>query len=147
MQLGKEALCKLIPHSGSMCLLDTVAYWDQERIVCHSKSHLLPDNPLRRDGQLSLLNAIEYGAQGMAVHGGLLAQSEKGLAGAAYLASLKDIVFESNVSLDNVSAELVIEATRVFADKGSLVYDFSVSAGQVRLISGQALVIEVEEPS
>jgi len=147
MRLEKDALCKLIPHAGSMCLLDTVEYWDENLIICHTRSHLLPDNPLRRDGQLSLVNAIEYGAQGMAIHGGLLTQSGTGLTGAAYLASLKEIEIESDESLDYYSSDLIIEAKRIFADVGNLVYDFSVSTEKSRLINGQALVIEVETVS
>lgn len=143
MRIGKDELCKLIPHSGSMCLLDSVEYWDKTRIVCYTQSHLLPDNPLRCDGQLSLVSAIEYGAQGMAVHGGLLAQSDNGLSGPAYLASLKDITLESSGSLDRYPGKLVIEAEKIFADRDALVYDFSVSTHRARLMSGQAMVVQV----
>ena len=35
-----------IPHAGSMCLLDEVVAWDDERICCTATSHRDPGNPL-----------------------------------------------------------------------------------------------------
>src|SRR5205814_1511307 len=37
----------LIPHSGSMCLLERVLEWDDRSIVCASNTHRDPINPLR----------------------------------------------------------------------------------------------------
>ena len=62
-----------IPHHGSMCLLHAVSQWDERRIVCEALSHVDPDNPLRAQGRLGAANGVEYAAQAMAVHGGLLA--------------------------------------------------------------------------
>lgn len=73
--LPKSQWAALIPHQGSMCLLDSVAHWDDVRIHARSGSHARDDNPLRRDGRLRALHLCEYGAQAMAVHGGLLAQA------------------------------------------------------------------------
>ena len=72
--LAHAELEALIPHAGGMCLLDTVESWDAETIHCRSLSHLRADNPLREKGRLAALHLAEYGAQAMAVHGGLLAR-------------------------------------------------------------------------
>ena len=73
--INKSEIRKLIPHSGAMCLLDGVIQWDDESIVCVSNTHRDPSNPLRNNGQLSAVHALEYGAQAAAVHGGLRARS------------------------------------------------------------------------
>ena len=64
---------QLIPHAGSMCLLEQVVSWDQQGVVCSTQSHKSLANPLRSSDQLSAVHAVEYGAQAVAVHGGLLA--------------------------------------------------------------------------
>ncbi|PYI82543.1 MAG: phosphotransferase, partial [Verrucomicrobia bacterium] len=69
--IGKAEIRTLIPHSGLMCLLDSVIEWDDQSIICISNTHRDPANPLRREGQLSAVHAFEYGAQAAAVHGGL----------------------------------------------------------------------------
>ena len=41
MMLDGHAISLLIPHQGSMCLLDTVEEWDAQHIVCTTKQHVL----------------------------------------------------------------------------------------------------------
>jgi predicted hotdog family 3-hydroxylacyl-ACP dehydratase len=75
---------QLIPHAGGMCLLERVLAFDDTGLHAQSDAHRDPAHPLRRDGRLSALHLCEYGAQAMAVHGGLLAAREgHGAAGAA----------------------------------------------------------------
>lgn len=62
---------ELIPHAGSMCLLQHVIEHDDTSIRCETRSHLDAYNPLRYKGRLSSLCAIEYAAQAMALHGAL----------------------------------------------------------------------------
>ena len=88
--INKPEIRALIPHSGLMCLLDRVMEWDDRSIVCLSNTHRHPANPLRRDGQLSAVHAFEYGAQAVAVHGGLRARSAGVTAPPGYLAALRD---------------------------------------------------------
>src|ERR1700736_4240953 len=66
----------LIPHRGPMCLLDIVVAWDDAGIRASTASHRDPDNALRSDGMLRSVHLCEYGAQAMAIHGGLLAQRD-----------------------------------------------------------------------
>ncbi len=55
--IGKADIRTLIPHSGLMCLLDSVIEWDDQSIICISNTHRDPANPLRREGQLSAVHA------------------------------------------------------------------------------------------
>ncbi|HUN39907.1 MAG TPA: hypothetical protein VMU81_06430 [Acetobacteraceae bacterium] len=70
--LTREQILGLIPHQGTMCLLDRVLGWSAAEISCIAISHLAPDNPLRRDGQLGAICGIEYGLQAAALHGALV---------------------------------------------------------------------------
>src|SRR2546427_13126880 len=88
--INKPEIRTLIPHSGLMCLLDSVIEWDDQSIICISNTHREPANPLRREGQLSAVHAFEYGAQAAAVHGGLRARAAGMTAPPGYLAALRD---------------------------------------------------------
>jgi predicted hotdog family 3-hydroxylacyl-ACP dehydratase len=88
IQINKAEIRTLIPHSGSMCLLDGVIKWDDRSIVCVSNTHRNSTNPLRRDERLSAVHAFEYAAQAAAVHGGLRARSVGGGGAGGDLAAL-----------------------------------------------------------
>jgi len=64
-------ISSLVPHQGTMCLLERVIEWDDRRVVLETATHRSPSNPLRSNGRLRSLALCEYGAQAMAVHGGL----------------------------------------------------------------------------
>jgi predicted hotdog family 3-hydroxylacyl-ACP dehydratase len=121
--LDSSQLAALIPHTGSMCLLDAVEEWTAEWIRCSARSHTDGANPLRRRGQLAGLHLVEYGAQAMAIHGALLAQggSQPGMIGA-----LRDI--RCHVArIDDLAQPLEVSATRRLARSDGLIYDFVVS--------------------
>src|SRR5438046_9407188 len=113
--INKPEIRTLIPHSGLMCLLDSVTEWDDQSIICISNTHRDPDNPLRRDGRLSALHAFEYGAQAAGVHGGLRARSVGMAAPPFYLAALRDAHLQVT-RLDDIDSPLEIRAQRVFGD-------------------------------
>ena len=81
--LNRAWIASKIPHQGSMCLLDEVLAWNEQRIVCSAVSHTSPENPLRLAGRLGSANGVEYAAQAMAVHGALLAPATAAPAAAA----------------------------------------------------------------
>src|SRR5438445_13528887 len=88
--IDKAEIRTLIPHSGTMCLLDSVLDWDDEFIVCSTNTHRYEANPLRRDERLSGLHALEYGAQSGAIHGGLRARAAAATAPPCSLDALRD---------------------------------------------------------
>src|SRR5258708_29373344 len=89
--VDKSEIRTLIPHSGTMCVLDGVVQWDDNSIVCVTNTHRVLDNPLRREGRLSAVHALEYGAQAAAVHGGLRARASGTTAPPCYLAALRAV--------------------------------------------------------
>ena len=138
MRLDKTALCALIPHHGSMCLLDAVESWDESGIACTSLSHLIENHPLRKHGKLHALTGIEYAAQAMAVHGALVAGEVTPRPG--YLAALREVTL-SKQQLDDISLALHIYATRLAGDTQHLLYAFKICAGSLDILSGRAAVV------
>ena len=139
MRLTRAEIEGLIPHSGAMCLLDGVAHWDEKRIRCVSRTHLDARNPMRAGGRLPMLCGIEYAAQAMAVHGGLARRSgAKPRVG--YLASVRDVACARD-RLDDLEAELVIEAERLVGDEDRVMYEFRLMAGETEVLSGRAAVV------
>lgn len=136
MLMDKAAIRRLIPHQGSMCLLDAVESWDETRIRCLSRSHRDADNPLRSRGRLHALCGIEYAAQAMAVHGGL-----RGAAGSApgYLAAVRELTLEVE-RLDDIADALRVEAECLLADARILLYGFTLAADGRLLLQGRASV-------
>lgn len=139
MLIGREELCGLIPHGTGMCLLDAVTYWDSDKIICRSDSHRDPSNPLLADFGLPAVCALEYGAQAMAVHGGLLARAEGRTAPPGWLASVKDATF-SVARLDTLPGTLLVEAQRKMSGAAGFVYDISVTAGGPSIAAARVVV-------
>lgn len=138
--LDRDWIAAHIPHQGAMCLLDAVVEWSPERIRCAASSHRHPDNPLRADNRLGAACGIEYAAQAMAVHGALIAGGAHEEPRQGFLASARGV--ELNVErLDDVEADLDIEAERLSGDGNTVLYRFEVRADGRRLLSGRAAVI------
>lgn len=144
MRLDHAWIAARIPHQGSMCLLDRVLEWDDARICCVAVSHRAGDNPLRAHGRLNVTCGIEYAAQAMAVHGALCAASA-GIEGQpaprmGMLTSVRgvDLLVPR---LDDIAADLVVQAERVSGDHNAIVYEFTLRADERILVSGRATVI------
>ena len=139
MQLDHAWLLAHIPHQGSMCLLDGIEHWDAQHIRCSASSHRAADNPLRAYGRLGAACGIEYAAQAMAAHGGLVA-GEDAPPRAGYLVSVRNV--ELHVArLDDIADDLRIEAERLSGDDNTVMYGFSVSDAARVLLSGRAIVV------
>ncbi|MBP0444796.1 phosphotransferase [Roseomonas sp. SSH11] len=132
-----------VPHAGAMRLLDRVIAHDADRILCAAMSHRDPANPLRRDGMLPAVCGVEYALQAMAAHGALTGDGAAQPPG--YLASLRGVSLQV-ARLDDVAAELRVEARALSRAARGFVYEFRVLAGDVPLISGQAAIIIPENP-
>lgn len=145
-QLPRAELEALIPHAGGMCLLDSVQDWDATGIHCQSHSHQLPDNPLRRDGRLAALHLAEYGAQAMAVHGGLLARQAGTVVAPGFLASLRNLQLAVDF-IDDLPGPLDVQATQLLAAGSGWTYQFEVKHEATLLASGRAMVMLMQEQS
>lgn len=132
-------IADLIPHAGSMVLLDEIVQHDATRLRCIATSHRAADNPLRSaDGTLSVLAGLEYAGQAMAVHGALTGnKSAKPRRG--YLASARDLQLGC-ATLDGVDAlEVEVEALSIEAQR--VLYQFRLFSGDVTLLTGRAAVV------
>ena len=128
-----------IPHQGSMCLLDRVLEWSEQRIVCEAVGHADPANPLRDAGRLGAATGVEYAAQAMAVHGALLAQSDAAPT-QGYLTSVRGLSLHVE-RLDDVAGPLRVTAERLSGDVRLILYQFSLYCGERCLIEGRASVV------
>lgn len=138
--LDRAGIARRIPHSGSMCLLDRLENWDAVAIRCSTSSHALADNPLRTASGLLAANLIEYAAQAMALHGGLLSP-EGDEPSAGFLASARNVRM-SVARFDDVPGELRIDAQRLSGDANQVLYEFSVRDATDRaLAEGRAVVV------
>jgi predicted hotdog family 3-hydroxylacyl-ACP dehydratase len=139
-KLDHAWIARHIPHQGSMCLLDCVEAWDQQRILCRASSHRAADNPLRAYGRLGAACGIEYAAQAMAVHGALLAPADRSSARAGYLVSVRGTQLQVP-RLDDIAADLLVEATCMTRSENNILYQFRVSATGRLLLDGRAAVV------
>lgn len=146
MLIDKEELCDLIPHSGCMCLLESVLDWSAGEIRCAATSHTDPDNPLYNNGRLASVHLLEYGAQAMAVHGGLLARESGTRVRPGYLAALRDVVLQQEF-VDHIMAPLVVDAQMIATVTDSFMYRFTITAESIVLASARATIIAQQDPA
>lgn len=139
MLADKADIAKVIPHTGTMCLLDGVLECDAQRIRCISSTHRNADNPMRTGDTLLALCGIEYAAQAMAVHGAWDAKFDS-KPRAGYLAALRDVTCHT-MRLDDLSDDLIIDAEKVMGDDARVIYQFNIHAGANKIMSGRATVV------
>ena len=154
--LDHAGIAARVPHSGSMCLLHRLRGWSAEHIECSATSHRDPANPLRTQGVLLAVSAIEYAAQAMALHGALSAEMSAELSaelgaelgakpGAAptpgFLASVRAVKLHVP-RLDTVAGALRIVATRHAGDTRQALYAFTLHDERgALLVDGRATVV------
>ena len=138
--LDRSQIAALIPHAGTMCLLDKVERWDATSIRCLTSRHRSGDNPLKRaEGGIGAVCGVEFAAQAMAVHGRLAANLD-GLPKPGLLASVRDLRLRV-AFLDEIAEELVIDATLLMSDGHTATYSFTLSAARSELACGRATVV------
>jgi predicted hotdog family 3-hydroxylacyl-ACP dehydratase len=137
--LGRQQFAHLIPHTGNMSLIDAVECWNDKQIVCRSRSHQDPANPLRLQDALSAIHLIEYGAQAMAIHGGLLT----GKASPGFLAAARNAHFYCD-DLNEINEDILIAANATLKICNGAVYEFNISTANHRvLLEARATVISL----
>jgi predicted hotdog family 3-hydroxylacyl-ACP dehydratase len=139
LRLDRRWIQEHIPHKDGMCLLDEVLSWDLTQTQCRSSTHRSLDNPLRANGRLGSACGIEYAAQTMAVHGALVASAASAVAPTGFLASVRGVRLNID-RLDVFEGDLVTAVQRVAGDESTALYEFSVSADDVVLLTGRAAI-------
>ena len=136
--LDRQQILGLIPHQGTMCLLDRVLEWSPAGIACVAWSHLSPDNPLRSGGRLNAVCGVEYGLQAAALHGAL---SDGGRA-PGYLAALRDVALGAPWLDHPAPGALHVTAAPEWRSPAGLIYRFAVtSEGGMPLLDGRATIV------
>ena len=124
-----------------MCLLERIVAWDEREITIATTTHASPQNPLRCKGRLRAIHLCEYGAQAMAVHGGLIARAVGSTVEAGMLVSLRDVVLSVD-TIDGLEGELLIEASLLLGGPAGRQYEFRVTHRGAELARGRAAVID-----
>lgn len=139
-----QDIAPLLPHCGNMRLIERVLACDPVAIHCASASHRAVDHPLRRAGRLGVFAAIEYAAQAMAIHCGLLELGSGKPARNGLLALVRDTEIKAD-RLDDIQADLDIRAERLVEMPDALFYQFEVSAAGRSLVTGRAAICFPDE--
>lgn len=135
-RLSKQEIEALIPHSGTMCLIDSVEKWSHESILCRTRSHLDNNNPLLINNELNPIHLLEYGAQAMAIHSGLISRTSIH----GYLAALSNARFHI-FSLQDIQCDLLIEANSLLTSERGAIYEYTIYCLNNTLIKAQGTVI------
>ena len=121
-------LAENLPHGGGMNLLDAVLEWDAAMLRARAHNHRDASHPLRREGELPIAAAIEYGAQAAAAHGALAAHAPSG---PGMIASVRGVAFHAS-RLDDVAGDLDVRAEQLGHGEAGVLYRFEVrGAGRV----------------
>ena len=143
--LDRAGILALVPHQGAMCLWDQVVEWNDTRIRLRAGNHRDPAHPLRdAGGRLRALHLCEYGAQAMAVHGGLRARATGGVARPGMLVALRGVELHCE-RIDGLPDDLEGEATMLVDGDSGWQYDFRIEHAGVLLAAGRAAVIARED--
>lgn len=142
--LSRAEIEALVPHAGAMCLWDEVLAWDAATIRLRAGNHRDPMHPLRSGGRLRAVHLCEYGAQAMAVHGGLLARERGGVAPPGMLVALRGVALHV-ARIDDLPGPVECEATLLAAGEGSQQYGFRIAHAGALLAEGRAAVMLQQE--
>lgn len=138
--IGREAILAMIPHQGDMCLWEEVTAWEAQRIHLRSHGHTALAHPLRNAGRLHAVHLCEYGAQAMAVHGGLLARATGAAARPGLLVALRGVRLYCE-RIDAYPGALEGEAEVLMQGQDSQQYAFRILHAGELLAEGRAAVV------
>jgi predicted hotdog family 3-hydroxylacyl-ACP dehydratase len=138
--IDRAEIESLVPHAGSMCLWDEVIAWDPQRITLRSNGHRDPAHPLRSHDRLRAIHLCEYGAQAMAVHGGLIAREAGASAPPGMLVALRGVDLQCT-RIDDLPGPLECEAEVLVAGEGAQQYRFTIRHDGTLLAEGRAAVM------
>lgn len=137
--IDRDRILSLVPHQGAMCLWDSVPAWDDGRIVLRSDRHRDRSHPLRHGDRLHAVHLCEYGAQAMAVHGGLRAPAGTAAA-AGVLVALRAVALHVD-RIDQLAHAIECVAERLADAPGSQQYTFRIHHDGMLLAEGRAAVM------
>lgn len=138
--LNADEIADFLPHGRGMSLIEKVIDWQEQNINCIGLSHKDPKNPMFANGNLQSITLIEYAAQSVAVHAGLL-NAKLGTQRPAYIGGLKKIEIAAQYLPDR-KTELRISATAELLSAGGAIYKFSISSDAELILSGRLTLVQ-----
>lgn len=135
----KDEIGRLLPHGESMCLLESVETWDDLSISCRTSTHRDRHNPLRFHGRLTAPAGLEYAAQAMGAHVGLLDRTSRNRDRIGLVGAVRDVTFAID-RLDDLEGDLVVNASRMVEGDDSYMYHFRVMHEARAIIEGRASI-------
>jgi predicted hotdog family 3-hydroxylacyl-ACP dehydratase len=138
--IDRPGILGLIPHQGAMCLWDEVLAWDARTIHVRAYNHRDPAHPLRNREGLRAIHLCEYGAQAMAVHGGLRARESGGVAKPGLLVALRGVELHA-VRIDDLPGALDCLAEVLTDSDSGWQNPFRIPPGETWLAEGRAAVM------
>jgi predicted hotdog family 3-hydroxylacyl-ACP dehydratase len=138
--LAREDILPLVPHQGGMCLWDEVSAWTATDIALRAFNHRDPHHPLRSDGRLRAIHLCEYGAQAMAVHGGLRARERGGVVVPGVLVALREVRLHV-ARIDDLDGTIEATAQVLAESAASQQYAFRITHDDRVLAEGRAAVM------
>ena len=140
--IDQARIAILLPHAGTMVLLDTVTHWDDTHLHATATSHQDPANPLRRNGHLHAVCAAEYALQAAALHGALRTNTPQP---PGYVARLRSLTLHTTHL--ETQPPLVITATLDHAEPTGLLYTLTITTdANTPLLTTQATIALPGEP-
>lgn len=134
--IDHNTIALLVPHAGSMCLIDQVLEQNLDTIRCRAQIRA-SGHPLARNGEIPSTVAIEYAAQACAIHGALLEKSGQSRPG--FLAKITSTKLDTR-PLSPVDDPLMIFARRLSSTDQGCLYTFETST-PMRLLAAGTLMI------
>ncbi len=139
-RLDRSGILGLVPHQGAMSLWDEVLDWGPGTVELRAHTHRDPAHPLRSGGRLRAVHLCEYGAQAMAVHGGLRARAAGGVARPGLLVALRGV--ELHVArIDDLPGALECHAQLLTEGDAGWQYGFRITHADALLAEGRAAVM------
>lgn len=138
-------ISKLLPHAGTARMIERVLRWDRDSIVAATTRHRAADNPLRHEGHLAAVHLAEFGAQTMAIHGGLLNEADGREWRPALLVSVRDLAVTRDF-VDDLPGEIEIAARVLLATPANFQYTFEVLHAGAQIASGRVAAMAYDLP-
>ncbi|MDG4867771.1 3-hydroxylacyl-ACP dehydratase [Guyparkeria sp. 1SP6A2] len=138
-RLTPQAICALLPHAGDVCQIEAVGECNEERIVCSTRAHQRVDNPLRREGRLSVHAGVEMAGQAMALHMALTDEEVGAPPRQGMITRLNGITWTTE-RLDTLGGHLTLTAECQAMAGPMARYGFSLAHDGIVLLEGTASV-------
>ena len=134
--LGRDGIAALIPHQGSMCLLERVVEWDDQHVVLETASHRSPQTPCALTAGCERSICASTARRPWPCMAGCARQVSGVQPKPGMLVSLRSVQFGRDY-IEDLPGDLRVEAVCLQADAASLQYRFRVTHAEEMLAEGR----------